>query len=87
MNSKHGIIARNSIYGLFNDNGEVLDKESRTKARIRMEVWERETKRQTQIRSGVCPSCGGPLTRGKRNKTNDYKREWGCSECFTIHTI
>lgn len=57
------------------------------KVDARMEVWERETKRQRQIHNGICPSCGGPLTRGRRNKLNDYKREWGCSECFTIHTI
>lgn len=62
-------------------------KEVMARNRIGMEVWERETKRQNQIHNSVCPSCGGKLTRGRRNKANDYKREWGCSECFAIHTI
>lgn len=64
-----------------------MDKDIRTKAKNGMDIWEKESQRRFKIHKGICPSCGGPLTRGRRNKANDYKREWGCSECFTIHTI
>lgn len=33
------------------------------------------------VRRGLCPDCGGRLTRGKKDKHNDYKRECTCTNC------
>lgn len=58
--------------------GQFLDKN---------DAINKEEKRQKSIRSNICPSCSGKLVRGSRNKHNDYKRTWGCIDCFEIHTI
>lgn len=91
--------ADKSLYNLTNVNGPVivsnggyspfhlLDKEARARIVAKANSIEKENRRKNLIRSNECPSCGGKLYRGKRNKNNDYKRDWACVECFEIHTI
>lgn len=81
MNVKSNI----SIYGVVDKL--FTDKTLVARARARLEVERKEQARQLKIRDNDCPTCGGILVRGKRNKKNDYKREWACTECFEVHTI
>lgn len=46
---------------------------------------EEETLRQTNIKKSICPTCGGHLLRGKKNKLIEYKRTWNCINCGTQH--
>ena len=36
-----------------------------------------------KIRKNICPDCDGKLVRGKKDKKNDYKREWCCASCHS----
>lgn len=67
--------------------GQLLDKNAKARIRAKIDAINKEEKRQKSIRSNVCPACNGKLVRGPRNKHNDYKRTWGCIDCFEIHTI
>lgn len=64
-----------------------LNKQFASRERARQAAEEDERMRQNCIRKGICPTCQSELIRGKRNKKNDYKREWGCTNCFSVHTI
>lgn len=33
------------------------------------------------LEQGLCPYCGNNLIRGKKDKKNDYKRNWDCPTC------
>lgn len=46
-----------------------------------------ERLRQSQIIANKCPSCGGKLVRGKKDKRNDYKRNWDCLDCGSQHSV
>ncbi|MBD7970238.1 hypothetical protein [Paenibacillus gallinarum] len=46
---------------------------------------EEEALRQTEIKKSICPTCGGRLIRGKKNKLIEYKRTWNCINCGTRH--
>lgn len=46
-----------------------------------------EEQRQANIIKNVCPTCNGKLIRGKKDKKNDYKRTWTCTDCDTSHII
>lgn len=46
-----------------------------------------ERLRKSLILQSICPSCKGKLVRGKKNKKNDYKRDWKCSECDKTHSV
>lgn len=46
-----------------------------------------EEARIGKIRSNTCPDCSGKLTRGKKCKRNNYKREYLCGECTKIHYV
>lgn len=75
-------------YGkMVEDFESMIDKSTRAKIRARSEAIQKENKRQNLIRENTCPICSGKLTRGKRNKNNDYKREWACSTCSSVHYI
>lgn len=39
------------------------------------------------IRQGECPECHKKLVRGKKNRKNDYKRDWLCENCDSIHSL
>lgn len=47
----------------------------------------RESVRRNQILQNICPTCGGRLARGKKNRKNDYKRDWVCIECDDVHSL
>lgn len=55
------------------------------KERRRMDLEER--RRRSAIIQNICPSCKAKLVRGKKNKKNDYKRDWHCTGCATIHSL
>ena len=38
------------------------------------------------IQQGLCPYCGSNLIRGKKDRKNDYKRSWSCTNCTKIIT-
>lgn len=38
------------------------------------------------VSQSICPSCHGKLERGKKNKLNDYKRDWFCTKCNETYT-
>lgn len=46
---------------------------------------EREQKRKGKIHKNICPDCEGKLSRGKKDKNNDYKRAWHCNLCVKSH--
>lgn len=46
-----------------------------------------EQLRKAKIINNDCPTCGGKLVRGKKNKHNGYKRDWACSKCWEVHSI
>lgn len=37
------------------------------------------------IQTGKCPDCGGKLTRGKKDKSNGYKRKCECLQCGSVY--
>lgn len=65
----------------------ILDKSIVARVNVLQEARRKEIKRQNCIRENVCPICSGKLTRGKRNKNNDYKRGWVCNTCSAVHHI
>ena len=67
--------------------GHLVDKSARARMRAISESIQKENKRKNLIRSNECPICSGKLTRGKRNKNKDYKREWVCDTCSAVHYI
>lgn len=46
-----------------------------------------ESIRQAKIIKNICPCCDGRLSRGKKNKGNNYKRLWTCKSCGRSHTV
>jgi hypothetical protein len=66
-----------------NPPSSAIQKEFRAKMQAKRE----EDRRCFLIRKGVCPSCQGKLTRGKKDKQMEYKRQWVCTPCDKIHYI
>lgn len=64
-----------------------LSEEEREFRKEKRRLASEERYRQSSIVQSVCPSCKGKLVRGKKNKKNDYKRDWKCSKCNEIHSI
>ena len=60
-----------------------------SRQKIRYDLLQNESKRQSEIRSNTCPNCKGVLKRGKRHKKLDYKRSWICQneDCGNVHWI
>lgn len=61
----------------------ILQKDLRNK----LVAKERRRNYTNHIRSGKCYECSGKLARGKKDKNNDYKRNWECTECGTDYKI
>lgn len=51
------------------------------------EELEKRQRTRNMIRQSICPICGGKLSRGKKDKKNDYKRKWTCTNCKSEYTI
>jgi uncharacterized protein with PIN domain len=51
------------------------------------EHLEKQRKVHTMIRQSTCPICNGKLNRGKKDKNNNYKRTWNCTNCESVYTI
>ena len=64
-----------------------LDKSSRARIETEYEARQKQRKTHNMIRQNICPICSGKLTRGKRNKNKDYKRDWTCVQCSSVYTI
>lgn len=64
---------------------EKYTKEEREIMKREREAIREEEIRCSKVRQGVCPSCKGKLTRGKKDKRNNYKRSWECKECKETH--
>ena len=59
------------------------EKQARKEERER---WEEEYRINECVSQGKCPDCKGKLIRGKKDKRNNYKRTWTCSECESKFT-
>lgn len=89
-----GLDSMSSIYG----TAIGLLSEAR-KAEARLSEEEREHRKEVQrlnreerfrrasITQGVCPECESKLIRGKKNKKNNYKRDWECKKCEKTHSM
>lgn len=64
-----------------------LPEEERTRRKEERRKASEERLRQAQIIQNVCPFCEGKLIRGKKDKKNNYKRSWQCSNCRRTHSI
>ena len=47
-----------------------------------------ERRRHNLVLQNICPGveCDGTLVRGKKNKKNDYKRDWKCEKCSSVYS-
>lgn len=61
----------------------VLKEEAEWK--LLREIEEEERRVINCIAIGVCPTCKFKLTRGKKDKNNDYKRECKCLKCNEVY--
>lgn len=68
-------------------NKELTEEEKikRQEKLLEIEKKQNEELRVVTIAQGRCPECYGKLTRGKKDKKNNYKRSWKCSECEVTH--
>lgn len=64
-----------------------LSEEEKELRKEKRRLASEERFRQASILQNICPSCKGKLVRGKKNKKNDYKRDWKCSKCNEIHSV
>lgn len=51
-------------------------------SRIKSEQREKRAK----VIKNICPDCNGKLSRGKKDKKNNYKRFWTCKDCGNSHS-
>lgn len=64
-----------------------LPEEERNRRREERRLEQEERHRRACIVQGICPSCREKLIRGKKNRKNDYKRDWYCSGCESTHSL
>ncbi len=64
-----------------------LPPKEREQCELEREAARLERVRQAQIIQNVCPNCEGKLARGKKNKKNEYKRDWKCEACGDTHSL
>lgn len=64
-----------------------LSPEEKARREHEREAARLERVRQAQIIQNVCPTCEGKLARGKKNKKNEYKRDWKCEACGDTHSL
>ena len=64
-----------------------LTDEERKANREHYEAMRKERQRKASVIANICPVCDAKLIRGKKNKKNDYKRDWQCSVCTSVHSI
>lgn len=65
----------------------MLDKHTRARNRVLLDAHMREQERQGLILRNICPTCGGKLSSGVKDKRNNYKRSWYCLLCNEKHYI
>lgn len=63
-----------------------LTTEERAEREERRRILEEERIRFSKISQGICPNCNSKLTRGKKDRKNNYKRTWTCNGCGLLHT-
>ncbi|MGX1195774.1 hypothetical protein [Metabacillus sp. SLBN-84] len=64
-----------------------LTDEQRAEIKEKRRLASEERTRRAKIIKNVCPACDSKLTRGKKDKKNDYKRTWDCTNCGSRHTV
>lgn len=64
-----------------------LTPEERAKRNERIRKTEEQRIIRVKVTKSICPSCDGKLTRGKKDKKNDYKRKWACGECKNTYHL
>lgn len=77
----------NSIMAASIYNESQLTSEEKQERAIKRRNIENEQARQSKILKNICPTCNSKLVRGKRDKTNEYKRIWTCKMCDEIHNL
>lgn len=81
----HGFI--NTLLAASARSESELTPEEKTKRDNERRKLAKEQIRQAKIIKNICPICDGRLVRGKKNKKNDYKRVWTCSQCGSSHNV
>lgn len=64
-----------------------LSPEERELLKIKREREREDRRIVVCIQQGSCPDCQSKLKRGKKNKKNDYKRDWFCKKCDKTYSI
>jgi hypothetical protein len=64
-----------------------LSKEEKAERAERRRLYYEEQARRDNIIQNICPDCQGKLARGKKDKKNNYKRQWNCKECGNTHFL
>ncbi len=63
------------------DRFEELPKEDKERINRERRAANERRRIDDSVNRGRCPTCGHRLTRGKKNKNNEYKRIWTCGHC------
>lgn len=84
VNDVYSIIARLNAAALRSAKQSPEEREERQNLYL---AHKAEQLRKAKVINNECPTCGGKLVRGKKNKHNDYKRDWACSKCKEVHSI
>lgn len=58
-----------------------LPEEERQRIETEYREMERLQNIKLHLNAGRCPECKAKLTRGKKDKRNNYERVWHCSGC------
>ncbi|RYI30568.1 hypothetical protein EVU96_09130 [Bacillus infantis] len=64
-----------------------LTEEEKAERKERRRLLEEQRVRKALVLKSICPDCEGKLIRGKKDKKNDYKRSWDCSNCGLSHNL
>jgi uncharacterized protein with PIN domain len=64
-----------------------LSKEEKAERAERLRLFREERERKAKVIQNICPDCDGKLARGKKDKKNNYKRQWNCKDCGNSHSI
>lgn len=92
-----GIIGESSMSSIYGTAIGLLSEARKAEARLSEEEREHrkeverlnreERFRKASITQGICPECESKLIRGKKNKKNNYKRDWECKKCKKTHSM
>lgn len=86
-NLLHDDVSLSSILALAAARRSKLTPEQKQVIEERRKLWQEQKIIRAKILQNICPNCEGKLVRGKKDKTNDYKRVWACKDCESRHYL